>query len=85
MKHFLFSFKTKKNFSIEIKNVAKTVYFHTQKKHFAAPNLKENKTFFVKKIRGFLDSEFVKICHEQVNINNQNTEKMFLFIFTICC
>ena len=36
-----------KNFSIEIKNVAKTVYFHT-KRHFAAP-LKENQTFFVKK------------------------------------
>ena len=35
--------------------------FHT-KRHFAAP-LKENKTFFVKKI---VDSEFVKICHEQV-------------------
>ena len=34
-------------------------------RHFAAP-LKENKTFSVKKIRGFVDSEFVKICHEQV-------------------
>ena len=36
--------------------------------HFAVP-LKENKTFFVKNkswIRGFVDSEFVKICHEQI-------------------
>ena len=32
---------------------------------FGAP-LKENKAFFVKKIRGFVDSEFVKICHDQV-------------------
>ena len=31
-------------------------------RHFAAP-LKENK---IKKICGFVDSEFVKICHEQV-------------------
>ena len=53
-----------RNFSFEIKNVAKTVYFH-KKRHFAAP-FKENKTFFVKKICGFVDSEFVKICHEQV-------------------
>ena len=29
--------------------------------------LEENKTFFVNTIRGFVDSEFVKICHEQVN------------------
>ena len=28
--------------------------------------LKENKTFFVNKIRGLVHSEFVKICHEQV-------------------
>ena len=41
-----------------------TVYFH-KKRHFEAP-LKENKTFSVKKIRDFVDSEFVKICHEQV-------------------
>ena len=37
----------------------------SQKRHFAAP-LKENKTFFVKKIRAFEGSEFAKICHEQV-------------------
>jgi len=36
-----------------------------KKRHFAAA-LKENKIFFVKKIRGFIDSEFVKICHEHV-------------------
>ena len=50
--------------SIEIKNVTKTVYFH-KKRHFGSP-LKQNKTFFVKRIRGFVDSEFVKICHDQV-------------------
>ena len=48
------------------KNVAKTVNFH-KKRHSAAP-FKENKTFFAKKIRGFVDLEFVKICHKkQVN------------------
>ena len=40
------------------------LFIFTQR-HFAA-HLKENKTVFVKKIRGFVDSEFVKICHEQV-------------------
>ena len=35
------------------------------KRHFLAP-LKENMTFFVKKIRGFVDLKFVKRCHEQV-------------------
>ena len=41
------------------------LFIFTQR-HFADP-LNENKTFFVKKkIRGFVDSEFVKICHEQV-------------------
>ena len=29
---------------------------------------KENKTFFAKTIRGFVDSESVKICHKQVFI-----------------
>ena len=29
--------------------------------------LKENKHNFVKEIRGFVDSEFVKTCHEHVN------------------
>jgi hypothetical protein len=28
--------------------------------------IKENKINFVKKIREFVDSEFVKICHEHV-------------------
>jgi hypothetical protein len=28
--------------------------------------LKENKNFFVKKTHGFVDSEFVKTCHENV-------------------
>ena len=27
---------------------------------------KENKIFIVKKIRGFVDSEFVKTCHEHI-------------------
>ena len=45
-----------------VKNDAKAVYCY-KKRHFAAP-LKENKTFFVNKIRGFVDSEFVKTCHE---------------------
>ena len=36
-----------RNFSFEIKNVAKTVYFH-KKRHFATP-IKKSKTFFVKK------------------------------------
>ena len=58
---FLFSLCFIKNFSIEIKNDAKTVYFH--QRHFAV-HLKENKIFFVKK--KIVDSEFVKICHEQV-------------------
>ena len=40
---------------MEIKNVAKTVYFH-KKRHFATPS-KENKTFLEKKIRGFVGSE----------------------------
>ena len=35
------------------------------KRHIAAP-LKENKTFSCKNNRGFVDSEFVKTCHEQV-------------------
>ena len=43
-------------FLLRSKNVAKTVYFH-KKIHFAD----------VKKNRGFIDSEFVKTCHEHVN------------------
>ena len=46
------------------KNVSITIYFH-KKIHFAATS-KENKKIFAKKIRGFVDSEFVKTCHEQV-------------------
>ena len=34
-----------------------------QKERFSAP-LEENKTFFMKKKCGFVDSEFVKICHD---------------------
>jgi len=41
-------------------------YFH-KKRHFPAP-FKENKTFVLKKIREFVDLEFVKICHKQVTI-----------------
>ena len=44
--------------------ISKTVYFHT-KRHFAVL-VKENKTFFVKKIWRFIGLEFVQICHEQV-------------------
>jgi len=39
-KFYLVSFKTGQNFNIEIKHVAKTVYFH-KKKYFAAPLKKE--------------------------------------------
>ena len=45
------------------------LFIFTKKDYAAAYNaahLKENKTFFVKKNCGFVDSEFVKICHEQV-------------------
>ena len=35
----------------------------SKRRHFEDPL----KTFFVKKNCGFVDSEFVKICHEQVN------------------
>ena len=58
---FFFWFLLKQG--IEIKYVAKTVYFHKEK-YVTAP-LKEIKTFFVKKtIFGFVASEFVKICYE---------------------
>ena len=40
--------------------------FILKNRHFPGP-LRENKTFFVNKIRGFVDSEFVKTCHEHVN------------------
>ena len=56
-----FFLRTRYNFSMEIKNVAKTVYLY-KKRHFAAP-LEENKTFSMKIICGLVDSEFVKICH----------------------
>ena len=39
------------------------LFIFTKTRHFAAP-LKENRTFFEKKNRGFVDSEFVKTCHE---------------------
>ena len=41
-----FPLRTRYNFSMEIKNVAKTVYLY-KKRHFAAP-LEENKTFFMR-------------------------------------
>ena len=37
----------------------------TKERRFAAP-LEENKKEIVKKSCGFVDSEFVKICHRQV-------------------
>ena len=55
---FLFSFKTRYNFSIEIKNVAKTVYFH--KKDTFQLLQKKTRHFSWKKS---VDSEFAKICH----------------------
>ena len=65
MKFFFFSFETSYNFSIEVKNVAKNVYFQ-KKRHYNTP-LFENKTFFVIFFCRFVDSVFVKIHHEQVN------------------
>ena len=80
---FLVSFKRRQNFSIEIKNVAKTVYF-TKKRHIVAP-LKEKKTFFVKKFCGFIDSEIVKISHEQVIIFTQRCKPIsVLFLHQLC-
>ena len=46
-KCFLFSFKTRSNLCMEIKNVAKTIDFY-KKRLFAVP-LEENKTFFCEK------------------------------------
>ena len=46
----------------------KTVFFH-KIIHFASP-LKKQQTFFEKKIREFVDTEFVKTCHEQVKYFN---------------
>jgi len=50
-----------------------TIFFHEiflgffkNNFYFVAP-LKDSKTFFVKKIREFIDSEFVKTCHEYVS------------------
>ena len=56
---FLFSLKQSRIFSIKrcLKNVPITIYFH-KKRHFAATSTEKN--------RGFVDSEFVKTCHEQV-------------------
>ena len=54
----MFFFLQQVEFFIEIKD------FH-KKQHYEDP-LKENKTFFVRTIRGFVGSEFMKICHEQV-------------------
>ena len=54
-------------FSIETKNVAKTVYIFLQKKTFLQLLKKKTRHFSWKKIVDYLvDSEFVKICHEQV-------------------
>jgi hypothetical protein len=47
------------------KNVFITIYFH-KKGHFAATTSKENKKFFTEKNLGFVVSEFVKSCQEQV-------------------
>ena len=47
------------------KNVIIYNYLFSQKRHFAA-TLKENKNFFAKKIRGLVNSEFVKRCHKHV-------------------
>ena len=46
------------NLSIEIKKMLLKLFIYKKKKrHFAVP-LIENKTFFVQKIRGFVDSKF---------------------------
>ena len=66
-------------------------------RHFAPP-LKEDKTFSVKIIRGFVGSKFVKICHEQVtcqtfskfsglaklNLKFDTKSRSFLISFTCC-
>ena len=59
-----FVLKQGRIFVLRYKNVAKTVCFLIEI-HSAAP-LKENKTFSVKKIRGFVDSKFVKTCQEHI-------------------
>ena len=63
-----FVLKQGRIFVLRYKNIAKTstktVCFLIEI-HSAAP-LKENKTFSVKKIRGFVDSKFVKTCREHV-------------------
>ena len=58
-----FILKQGRIFLLKSKTLLKLFIF-TQKRHFAAP-LKENKTFFMKKFVN-VNSEFVKICHEQV-------------------
>ena len=48
---FLYHFKTRKKYSIEIKKFIYSYLFSQKKTHFGAP-LKENNKFFEKKIRG---------------------------------
>jgi hypothetical protein len=48
------------------------------KRRIAAP-LKENKTFSCKNNRGFVDSEFVKTCHEQVRRYEQFKKKLMFY------
>ena len=57
---FLFSVKTRQNFSIEIKNVAKLFF----KKKTLCSSFKRKQDIFVKFFCGLVDSEFVKTCHE---------------------
>jgi len=66
----LFSFKgaAKCLFFVKI-NSFSNIFDLSRKKTYLV--LKENKKIFVKKIRVFLDSEFVKTCHEQVTTRHQ--------------
>ena len=43
------------------------LFISTKKSYFAAPFKKEVNTFFVEKMCGFVASEFVRICLEQVS------------------
>ena len=67
---FFFLCNQDRIFSIEVKKILLNLstYIH-KNNNFAAP-LKENKTFFMKKKFEFVDSEFVKISHKQVNYNH---------------
>ena len=49
---------------VEIKNLAETVYFHKIKT--LCSFFKKQQVIFVEKNCGFVDSEFVKICHEHL-------------------